>query len=353
MLGLAIALCLGAAPLSADTKSDLDDAMERVAQLEASAEAAYERFSVAEAELAQVHHRLDALTEQLVAQTRVVEESRRSMGRAARASYAAGGMDASLFLLLADDAEDFAASLNDLRRVSDAVDADLTTNREVEAVLARTREEVASQRARAQVLRDESSQASATAQQQLQKAQAVEAALERKYAAELAELRRKQEEAEARLAAAARAAAAPAPAGSTAPPSTASPGSAPSRGGSSGTKAAAVRYALAQIGDRYVWGAEGPDAFDCSGLVSAAYAAAGVSIPSYTGSQARRVRPVPLSAAQPGDLLFFFGRGAAHVAIYLGDGRMVHAVNPRRGVTVNSMSESWYRDRFTMAGSVV
>jgi cell wall-associated NlpC family hydrolase len=101
--------------------------------------------------------------------------------------------------------------------------------------------------------------------------------------------------------------------------------------GSAGTAAQqAVKYALAQLGKPYVWGAEGPNAFDCSGLVQAAYASAGVNLPRTARPQFRATTTVPISALVPGDLLFFATNKADwntihHVGIYLGKGKMVHA----------------------------
>ncbi|MGW1975784.1 C40 family peptidase [Streptomyces sp. NPDC001889] len=95
--------------------------------------------------------------------------------------------------------------------------------------------------------------------------------------------------------------------------------------------ARAVRYAVEQIGKPYVWGAEGPEAFDCSGLTSQAWAAAGRPVPRTSQEQWERLPRVPLRSLRPGDLVVYFP-GATHVAIYLGDGRVVQA--PRPGATV-------------------
>ena len=80
----------------------------------------------------------------------------------------------------------------------------------------------------------------------------------------------------------------------------------------------AVAFAYAQLGKPYVWGATGPGSYDCSGLMQAAWASAGVSIPRDTYSQVAGLPSVPLSALQPGDLVFFDGDG--HVAMYVGGG---------------------------------
>jgi peptidoglycan DL-endopeptidase CwlO len=101
--------------------------------------------------------------------------------------------------------------------------------------------------------------------------------------------------------------------------------------GVSGRAGTALKYALKQIGDRYVFGAAGMVTWDCSGLTMRAFQAAGVSLPHSSAAQSRLGKKVSLNALKPGDLLFF-GRPVSHVGIYLGGGKMVHA--PRSGSRV-------------------
>jgi cell wall-associated NlpC family hydrolase len=111
---------------------------------------------------------------------------------------------------------------------------------------------------------------------------------------------------------------------------------------------AAVRYALAQLGDPYLWAAEGPDRFDCSGLMLASYQAAGYrGLPRVSRDQyyATRSRTVDPSALLPGDLLFFASSSSwttiHHVAMYIGNGKMVEA--PRTGDVVKISVVRWSR----------
>lgn len=107
---------------------------------------------------------------------------------------------------------------------------------------------------------------------------------------------------------------------------------------------AAVAYALRQVGKPYVWGAKGPDAFDCSGLVQAAWAAAGVALDAGTTSQIHDGVAVPsLAYVQPGDLLFTPGSlgspsNPRHVGLYIGDGLLVDAYDSATGVIVQPLS---------------
>ena len=95
--------------------------------------------------------------------------------------------------------------------------------------------------------------------------------------------------------------------------------------------AAALAAAQTKIGSPYVWGATGPDAFDCSGLTSWAYKQAGVDIPRTSQEQAAQGTPVDINNLQPGDLVTFYS-GATHVGIYAGNGQVLNA--PTEGVPV-------------------
>ena len=110
---------------------------------------------------------------------------------------------------------------------------------------------------------------------------------------------------------------------------------------------AAVRWALAQLGDPYRWGATGPDSFDCSGLTSSAYAAAGVSIPRVSRAQWGAGPHVAVDRLLPGDLLFYAdnpGDPASihHVGMYIGNGLIVNAENPSTGVRVTGLHSMPY-----------
>jgi cell wall-associated NlpC family hydrolase len=87
----------------------------------------------------------------------------------------------------------------------------------------------------------------------------------------------------------------------------------------------AVQFALAQVGKPYKYATSGPDTYDCSGLTAASWEHAGVSMPHYSGAQYEMFPHVPLSAIQPGDLLFRGPGGSQHVEIYIGGGEVVTA----------------------------
>ena len=97
----------------------------------------------------------------------------------------------------------------------------------------------------------------------------------------------------------------------------------------------AIDYAKAQLGKPYIWGAAGPDAFDCSGLTMQAWKAGGVSMDHWTGSQYAQSRPIPLTEVQPGDLIFY--NQFQHVALYIGNGKIIHAPHAGGVVEIEDM----------------
>jgi cell wall-associated NlpC family hydrolase len=99
----------------------------------------------------------------------------------------------------------------------------------------------------------------------------------------------------------------------------------------------AVRFAVRQIGKPYEWGAEGPEAYDCSGLTSEAWAHAGTPVPRTSQEQWARLERLPLRRLRPGDLVVYFPE-ATHVALYLGDGMVVHAPRPGAKVKVSPIA---------------
>lgn len=126
--------------------------------------------------------------------------------------------------------------------------------------------------------------------------------------------------------------------------SSADTGSSGSSAGSStstatGSAAAVVSFVQAQVGKAYVSGATGPSAYDCSGLVQAAFNQVGVSLPRVSQAQSTAGTQVGLSNLQPGDILYWGGAGSAyHVGVYVGDGMFVGAQNSSTGVVMKPLS---------------
>lgn len=118
--------------------------------------------------------------------------------------------------------------------------------------------------------------------------------------------------------------------------------SAPSSSGSASDRAAqAVSIALDQVGKSYVWGTTGPRTFDCSGLMVYSYGEVDVSLTRTSRSQSQSGTSVPKGDLKPGDLVFYYSP-VSHVGMYIGDGKIVHAANPRTGVVVAKLDAMPY-----------
>jgi cell wall-associated NlpC family hydrolase len=113
--------------------------------------------------------------------------------------------------------------------------------------------------------------------------------------------------------------------------------------------AGAIAAARAELGKPYAWGAGGPDAFDCSGLTAWAWRAAGVNLPHNAAAQQGMGRPVNRSDLQPGDLVFF-GSPAYHVALYIGQGLIIHAPTSGDVVKIVSLSSMYDYSGATRVG---
>ena len=115
-----------------------------------------------------------------------------------------------------------------------------------------------------------------------------------------------------------------------------------------------VKIARAQLGDKYVAGHTGPNAFDCSGLTSYVYrTATGKTISRTSWTQYRASTKISRKSLLPGDLVFFFKRGVHHVGVYIGAGKMVHAARPRDGVEVAGIYDDWFAEHLSGFGRVL
>ncbi|MEU5957260.1 C40 family peptidase [Streptomyces sp. NPDC047525] len=107
----------------------------------------------------------------------------------------------------------------------------------------------------------------------------------------------------------------------------------------SGSVGTVISFLKAQLGDAYVMGASGPNAWDCSSLVQAAFKQAGVDLPRVSQDQSVSGTPVSLSNVQVGDILYWGGAGSAyHVGVYIGNGQYLDAANPGKGVVIQDLS---------------
>lgn len=306
---------LVAAPTSA--KPDIDTVQTRVDRLYRQAEQASERYNDARLSMRQARSRLRALDSDVVRQQAKVETVREQVAASVVAQYQGQALTSTTQVLLSDDPDDFIDRLTTVSAYDDQ---------------------------RTQMMADFAVQAKRL--EMRQSASAAElariAATERRLGTEKAEIDTRAAEAKKLLGqleerAAARASRAGARSAQAGAASTAGTTSAPA----SGRAAAAVRYAMAQIGSAYVYGAAGPSAFDCSGLTMMAWAQAGVGLPHSSSAQMGSGRPVSQSELQPGDLVFYYSP-VSHVGIYIGNGQIVNALNPGAGVRISGVNDMPY-----------
>jgi cell wall-associated NlpC family hydrolase len=275
--------------------ADAEHELEVVSEQVNDARVALEEQEAAAADADRVAAEAQAALDALDAQIREV----------ARSAYTDPGLSQFALLLTSDSAEDFVAQLGTL-------DAIAGHTNEVVGEVSLVADQAESAQAAADVAEEEARKIldDITAQQRTLEFQIAE------YQREYAALTAPQQQEVARAHGGAETVAAP------------SGVVAPSRAAQ-----VAVDTALAQVGDAYVWGAGGPDAFDCSGLTQYAYSAAGMSLAHSSRIQSQMGTPVSSGDLQPGDLLFYYSP-TSHVAMYVGNGKMVHASTSSKPVMV-------------------
>ncbi|WP_346622991.1 C40 family peptidase [Blastococcus montanus] len=280
------------------------------------------------AQMAEAGHELEVVTEQLndarVALARHQSDVQAASAAAGAAQDRVRALDGRIRLLARSVYTGSGMSQLDVLLSSDSADHAVSQLGTLEAIAGHTNElltEVSVASEQAEQFREAADEAAADAQRVVDEISAKQAELE----AKIADYQRRYETLtapqRAQLALAHGGDSLPAPSGVVAPSSAAQ---------------AAVDTALAQVGDPYVWGAGGPNAFDCSGLTSYAYAAAGVMLPHSSRAQSQMGTAVPRSQLQPGDLVFFYSP-VSHVGMYIGNGQMVHASTSGQPVKVASL----------------
>lgn len=328
-------------PSASAAPRDLQQVRDQVRTLQAKAEAATERFNKARNELSDVQATLDGLKKKVKREREELQQVLSSVDDLARNTYTSGGLDTSLQVLLADDPNQFLAQAAALDQVAQAQASSLRRTQTARLRLAQSEAAVSDKESIARKYRNEMASAKNEADDRLNEAEGVLAGLEAAERRRLAAIAEQERRSSLAAAAAAR---------------RAFSGSSSAGGGVpavSGRAAAAVRYALAQVGDRYVAAAAGPNSFDCSGLTMTAWRQAGISLPHYSYSQWNSTRRIPLSEARPGDLVFYFGGSVHHVGMYIGNGKMVHAANPGAGVRIDAVLGPWYNRYFSGVGRVI
>ena len=301
------------APVSASAAPSLAEVQAKVRQLEEEATTAAEGAQEAKVKLAILTKTLNGIKAKADIQGAEVAALRRSLGAIAVEQYKSGGFGQSFQLLFSSDPTLYLSSAGSLdaitRRKSTQLRKFEAAQQRLNATTLLVNDKIALVAAAQKKLAAQSS----LAKRKLAEAEKLLSKLSKAERERLARLAEDEENADQKS----------------------SLEAAKSANGVSGRAGVALKYALKQIGDRYVFGAAGTVTWDCSGLTMRAFQAAGVSLPHSSAAQSRMGKKVALNALKPGDLLFY-GRPVSHVGIYLGGGKMVHA--PRSGSRVKVAS---------------
>ncbi|MFJ3230236.1 NlpC/P60 family protein [Streptomyces sp. NPDC086787] len=308
----AVALCVlsaaavavgavGAAPATAaphaDTRAEVD-------RLYEEAERATEAFDQAAERADALRGQVSLAQDHIARQQGRINAMRDELGSLAGAQYRSGGLDPTVALLFSSDPVDYLDKAATLDRIGTQQAGRLRELRSVMRLLAQERAETSGKLAALERTRRSVAAHKRSVERKLARARLL---LNSLPAAERAAYDRASRDGRSDL---------PDLAGVATP---------------SGRAAAAIAAARSALGRPYVWGANGPHGFDCSGLMQWSYARAGIQLPRTSQQQRYAGRQIPLSQARPGDLVVYRS-DASHVAMYVGNGQVIHAPHPGAAV---------------------
>ncbi|MDX2646366.1 NlpC/P60 family protein [Streptomyces sp. PA03-1a] len=292
--------------------------LEQLQDLYHKAEQATETYDQAKAELEENQSKADRLDHQLAEERTALSDARALAGQLAREQYKSGGVSPYLNLLLSNDPQDAFTQGHMLDRAAGSqaeLVAQLENGEKRIAALNRAQQHALDG---SEQLEEKQREAKEDIERQLADVERILAGLTGAQIEDLQQLEQQGiDQAQAAFLRSGRL-------GSTA--------LAPSKAGNR-----ALSFAYAQIGKPYVWGAEGPKAYDCSGLTSQAWEHAGTTIPRTSQEQWKQLPHVPLNLLRPGDLVVYFP-GATHVAMYIGNGMVIQAPRPGGFVKISPIA---------------
>ncbi len=310
----------------ANAAPSLQDVQRLIVQLQEQAAASAEGAQAAKVQLDQLTRTLSGIRQQAAVQGASVTQLRKSLGAIAISQYESGGLSQSLELLFSADPTLYLSSVGSLdaitRRKSLQLHQYAAARQRLDATTLTVNDKLSLVRATQARLAAQTAMANAKLKQ-------VETLLSKLKKTDRIRLAKLTEQANAQ-------------------DQKSSLTFAKNVGGISGRAGIAIRFALRQIGDRYVFGAAGMIYWDCSGLTMRAYEAAGVSLPHSAAAQANYGKPVSLNALRPGDLVFF-GSPIGHNGIYLGGGKMVDAPHTGARVRVEAFGAWFGNERLVAA----
>jgi len=319
-LSAAMIVTLLSAP-AAKAAPTLAEVQAKVRILEEDATAAAEGAQEAKVKLESLTKTLTGIKQKAAVQGQNVSELSKSLGTIAIDQYKNGGLSQSLELLFSSDPTLYLSAAGSLDALTRRKSIQLNKFEAAEQRLNATTLTVADKVALIAATQKKYQAQARLAQSKLAEAEKLLAQLKKEDRERLARLAEEQENAD----------------------QASSIEAAKKAQGVSGRAGTALKYALKQIGDRYVFGADGLTTWDCSGLTMRAFQSAGVSLPHSSAAQFRYGKSVSRSNLRAGDLVFF-GSPISHVGIYLGGNKMVHA--PRTGSRVKVATMDMGRKKF-------
>ncbi|MFF0723481.1 NlpC/P60 family protein [Streptomyces sp. NPDC004134] len=327
----------------------IEDVQKEVDHFYHEAERATERYNGAKERTAQQRTRVEQQLDEVAKETARLNESRRELGQLAAAQYRTGGITPTATFMLAPDPQTYFDQAHLMERLTNREKAavDQFQVRQAKAAKKRTeaqeslrsltdsqeqlqesKQDVQTKLSDARKVLDRLTEAEKERLAELERKREEEARRKAQEAARQAELERQQQAEQERREQQRREQEQQQEEEQKEEPPPADPGPSKSE--------QVLAFAEAQLGKPYVWGATGPDSYDCSGLTQAAWREAGISLPRTTYDQVNAGTQVAKADLQPGDLVFFYD-DISHVGIYVGNGQMIHASKPGDDVKYESI----------------
>ncbi|GHB67471.1 glycoside hydrolase [Streptomyces xanthochromogenes] len=292
----------------------LDEVSKEIDGLYRQAAVATDAYNLAEEKTKQQSAQIVQLAQEIVKGQEKIKRLKDQAGATARMQYRNGGLPPGAQMMLSGDPEAFLDGADSLRQGQQAAQGLLAELDRTQADLAAYSADATAQWKNLEANRVKKEAAKKDITEKIAAAEKLQSQLKEQERERLAELERKKEFDS-----------------QTAWLSTGVLKDINSSASEQGKKA--VKFATDQIGKKYIWGAAGPDTFDCSGLTSQAWLAAGHPIPRTSQEQWAQLPHVAIKDMRPGDLVIYFA-DATHVGMYIGDGAIVHSPRPGRTVTI-------------------
>ncbi|MFF1760871.1 NlpC/P60 family protein [Streptomyces sp. NPDC058266] len=303
-----------APPSTADSGKDLEAVRAQLDGLYHDAAVATDAYNAAEEKAEKQSGQIVQLAKDIVAGQKKLDRLKSRAGAAARQQYRDGGLPPEAQLMLSDDPSRFLDGADRMRQGQHATKGLMGEMTRTQEDLQTYAQDASRNWKKLEANRKEKARAQKKIKSRIAAAEKIESQLEKE---ERERLKKLEQQAEYKA-------------------QTAWLGSGVLKDIKSSASARgkkAVAFATGEIGKPYVWGAEGPDSYDCSGLTSQAWSAAGRPIPRTSQEQWKQLKHIGIKDMRPGDLIIYHD-DASHVGMYIGDGAIVHAPRPGRSVTI-------------------